>query len=62
LVAARRLGHDAIAAVRCRLLAANADRALRDELGRAGLLALVEVGDDHCAAVDAAMQVGRPVS
>jgi ABC-type phosphate/phosphonate transport system substrate-binding protein len=55
LVAADRLGREAIAAVRVRLLAADAEPALRRELDRAGLARLVEVGRDHCAPVAAAM-------
>jgi ABC-type phosphate/phosphonate transport system substrate-binding protein len=58
LVAAERLGPDAIATVRASLLAGNDDAALREELERMGLLGLVPVGPDHCAGVAAALARG----
>jgi ABC-type phosphate/phosphonate transport system substrate-binding protein len=55
LVAAQRLGPEGVATVRARLLAGNGDPTLRAELERMGLLGLVPVGADHCAAVAAAL-------
>jgi len=61
LVAAARLGRGAIAGARDRLLAGNDDAGLRAELDRMGLLGLVPIGPDHCAAVASALApaVGR---
>ncbi|MDX2381882.1 MAG: PhnD/SsuA/transferrin family substrate-binding protein [Acidimicrobiia bacterium] len=56
LIAAERLGIDAVDAVQSRLIRAGEDELLRHELARAGLTGFVRVGDDHYAAVDRAMR------